>query len=554
MSKKITALILASILAMSALVGCGGKDVAQGDDKPESKVDAVNDAKDGIVAKDVVYPIPGGGKLVIADDFSSFQKLTTDDYSKLPLIQQLMEDTGVELEYIHPSDADAWNLLFASGEYPDIINHYNFISYPGGPGKAISDQIIYPITDIMTEHAPALTKQLASNEYWRKSSVTNDGDYIGFPFIRRDPLLQSFMGLIVNENFLEELDMAPPTTLDQFTQMLRAFKDELGVKKPFSANNDFFVSLYNYGTITSPFGIPKFDFYQEDGVVKYGQMEEGAKDVIAYLNMLYTEKLLDNDYGTIDSATMHANMMNGTSGATFGYVGGGMGNYLNTMNATDPDYSVAGLQSLVKNEGDVPMSNQVDTAIVNFTVITSQCENKELAAQFLNYFYTEDGHNLINFGIEGESYDWVTDYPGYEGTPFPEYTEEITNNPEGLTMNVSMARFCESWGGGGFMQDERYVVQYSALPQQTDALKKWSIGNGGDYNLPSRLLDDSEAREYSTIMGDLQTYKDEMIAKFITGLVPMDKWETEFIPTLEDFGIARAIELEQKSLDAFDQR
>ena len=36
-----------------------------------------------------------------------------------------------------------------------------------------------------------------------------------------------------------------------------------------------------------------------------------------------------------------------------------------------------------------------------------KCKNVELAARYLVYGFTEEGHNVYNFGVEGESYNWV---------------------------------------------------------------------------------------------------------------------------------------------------
>lgn len=97
--------------------------------------------------------------------------------------------------------------------------------------------------------------------------------------------------------------------------------------------------------------------------------------------------------------------------------------------------------------------------------ISRNCKKPELAARFLDYGYTEEGHNLFNFGIEGVSYEWKDGYPTYP--------ELITDNPDGLTMTESMNMYMQSGYSGMFVQDQRYIEQYYQRPQQKEAQKTW---------------------------------------------------------------------------------
>ena len=59
--------------------------------------------------------------------------------------------------------------------------------------------------------------------------------------------------------------------------------------------------------------------------------------------------------------------------------------------------------------------------------ITTSCKNPELAAKWLDYQYSDEGCFLNWYGTEGESWTY-----GADGTP--QFTELITNNPDGLPM------------------------------------------------------------------------------------------------------------------------
>ena len=78
--------------------------------------------------------------------------------------------------------------------------------------------------------------------------------------------------------------------------------------------------------------------------------------------------------------------------------------------------------------------------------ITTSCKDVETAARLLDYAYSEEGHMLFNFGVEGESYTMVDGYPTY--------TDKILNNPEGWPLAQSLAAYIRGNYNGPFVQDD----------------------------------------------------------------------------------------------------
>ncbi|WP_277679668.1 hypothetical protein [Gracilibacillus dipsosauri] len=182
---------------------------------------------------------------------------------------------------------------------------------------------------------------------------------------------------------------------------------------------------------------------------------------------------------------------------------------------------------------------------VHSVAISGSAENPEEIAKWLDYAYSEDGHMLFNFGIEGESYEMIEGYPTY--------TEEITNNPEGLPMTQALGKFIRASYGGPLIQDKRYLEQYYELPEQKEAVELWSESAENDINMPPITLNARESEEFNAIMSDLDTYYDETVIRFIMGEEPLDNFD-EFVATLQGMGIERAIELQQSALDRYIAR
>lgn len=550
--KRISACLLAAALLISS--GCGSTSTTgstavdtmeaaeqQAAARTESGSEAQTQAQ--TEAEESMYPLKEKVHLTLAMVQEAQVTANATDLAATPFGQAWQEATGVELEIMQLADDNALNLLYASGDLPDMIWYKG---YTGGAEKAIKDKIIEPLNDYMN-YAPDLVAVMDSNDVWRKSNMTANGDIIGFPFIRGDAYLQTSAGLMLRKDWLDDLNLEVPQTADELYEVLKAFKEEKGAEVPFSAGSFWLTSIgIAHGILTSPFGLVKGDFYQVDGTVHYGYAEEEYKGVLEYLNKLYEEGLLDPNFQTVDDNTVRANMMNGQAGVTLGNGGGYLGTMLETM-ADDPDFDLEGFGPLVANIGDTAMSTHYDAALNGiYVIITPACQDKEAAVKFLNYGYTEAGNRLFNFGIEGESYTIE------DGKPV--YTDLIMNNPEGLTKQLALAQYTRAWADGPFVQDKEYIEQYQSLPQQRGALASWTSSDAAKYAMPPVTVSDADATEYSKLSGDITTYISEMTIRYITGLESLDTFESGYLETLKSMGVDRLIEMQQAALDDFNAR
>lgn len=551
-AKRIIAGIMASALLISIMSGCGKTDngeqktAVSSTTQEESKVEASTDSQttqETVQEEDnsITYPLEEKVKLTLAIVEEAALTANASNIGETPFGKAWQEATGVELEIMQMADSTAMNLMFASGDLPDIIL-YQFNSYSGGTDKAVKDKVIEPLDDYM-EYAPDLQAVFDNNEDWYKEATTADGQIIGFPFIREDAQLRCSSGIMYRKDFLEKLDMDTPETLDEFYNYLVALKEELDIEAPFSPQRSwFFDRAFDGGVMTSAFGLVNTNFYQIDGTVYYGAYQEELKDMLTFMNKLYNEGLLDPNFQTMNFNTMGANFMNGISGACISSTGSGIGTYMNAM-ADDPEFDIAPGASLVANKGDTPMYGQYDNALTGvFAVITPDCKNKEAAVKFLNYGYTEEGKLLFNYGIEGESYTMVN------GDPV--YTDLIMNNPDGLSVTNARAQYDRSWASGPFVQDIG-VLQVNALPCQQEAVEIWSSTDAANYALPRISVAEEDLAEYTRLMSDIKTYRSEMWIKYITGVESLDNFESEYLATLKSMGIEDAIEMQQKALDNF---
>ena len=152
---------------------------------------------------------------------------------------------------------------------------------------------------------------------------------------------------------------------------------------------------------------------------------------------------------------------------------------------------------------------------------------------------------LYNFGIEGESYDMIDGYPTYN--------EYITHNKDGLSMMNAMEGYTLSYHEGPFVQDKRYMEQYAGLSQQKLALENWMYTDASAHTMPPVSLTPDQRTELAFLLESIDTYKSEMVAKFIMGIEPLDKFE-DFRNELYARGLDKFLVYNQEGYERFLNR
>ena len=222
-----------------------------------------------------------------------------DSFTDLPLGKALQEQTGYTIEAVHVDNNQAMNLMIASGDLPDIISYYLMSQYNGKEAQAVKDGIIMGMTpEFLQENAPDYWAYLEANEDVKRALLTNDGEIVAFAFVREPGVSRSVQTLMVRDDWCEELGIELPETADEFYAMLKGFKEQLGAEVPLALPTGHLQSALNNGFLTQPFGVLSRDKYQVDGKVIFGYMQPEYKDVLAWLNKLYEEGLMDPNFTT----------------------------------------------------------------------------------------------------------------------------------------------------------------------------------------------------------------------------------------------------------------
>lgn len=459
---------------------------------------------------------------------------STVDFANAPIVAKVAENAGVSINWtlVSPTNyADSVSPMLAAGtdlsdivEMPDMDPNMSYI-------KA---GLFLPLDTYIDEYMPNYKKFLDENPIIKASLTAEDGHIYYVPQTVVTNNYQPCM--MMNMQWLEQIGKEVPTTLDEFVEVLRAFRDndmngngDATDEVPMSVTAAFLPYMFG-----PAFGLDLVSgFYADDeGKVHYAYSEdENYKAYVTFLNQLYAEGLLEIEFTSLTRDQITERCAQNLTGVTYDY----SWQQSQLYSAQYPDYD--GETPIMK--GIAPLSGTSEgfyvarTPIANIFGVSSKSENPLLAIKFLDYAMSETAQELYVWGIEGESYTKAAD-----GTKA--YTEKASDGPwlQGLGINP------------GCLPSQQSVSATDVL------LPKWHAD--ADKELESSMRDpwpfiyatSDEANVVSQYLVDITTYVEEMNIAFITGTTGLDTFD-DFQKNLDSMNVQALIDIRQAQYDRF---
>ena len=550
--KRFLALSIAAMLVAATVSGCG-----QNSDKVGADDKAPGEEIEKIAISELTFPIVESPITLtwfyVLDEKTSATKKSFDEVEAYKKVQEL---TNIDIEFQHPpvgQETEQFNLMMASGDLADIVFYGWRNQYPGGPSKAISENLILPLNDLIDQYSPNLKKIYQENPQFEKDAKTDQGELYAYPggsyeiFQRTTEPKPAFFtfGWQIRQDWLDKVGLEVPETMDEWYEVLTAFKtldpnengqaDEIPlIHKGIDVNNWLRAWGANYG------------YYIEENTVKFGQNEPVYKEYLETMNKWYEEGLLDIDYVTTDGKQFDAKVTNSISGAWTGSTSGTFGRFVQLMKDKEPTAKLTGtVQPYIASSEPYNFDGASFYPVeAHGAAISAKCKYPEEAAMFLDIGFSDEGDALYNWGIEGESYTIENgDY---------KLTDQITNNPDGLSLDQALAQYAPGANNGVMFNSKSLWNQRMWMPEQHEAVSRWSVGSG-DRILPPITPTAEESAKVADIMNKVNTYTDEMLHKFIMGIVPISEYDN-YLKNIRDMGIEEAIAINQSALDRYLKR
>lgn len=535
MRQKLSALLLAAILAAVTFAGCG---------TPASETSGTPEAS---VSKTESGGVSDTGNADAGSDTITFPLAETKNYSMLCVIgsdtpmedvdafQYLNEQSNItfDVNSVPLEDApDKEGLILSSGDYPDVFIYSSLKK--DDVNKYGTEGVFVPLEDHIRKHAPNLTKLLDEQELWPYITAP-DGHVYVMPALNTGAELESGYHVWLNHQWLENLSLSEPKTLDELYDVLKAFKEQ-DANGNGDTNDEIPLSVPDGIDYLKQY-LPYFGYCldnntwlaEQDGKLTYIPTDEGYKDFLAYFTKLYQEGLLDpasftQNYDQIAAVGSSADVLGCFSAlASFQFAGREQDEYY---------------QTLTPFEGqDYPKSTGI---FYSCMMVTDTCDDPATLVAWADQLYTQEGGILNWLGVEGRSYNlnddgtWSWNLDGTIGEDIATVREKGTLKHQTAFPGIQP----DFWFTGITDPDESYLIS-----QRSKMLEY------GKLTLPAMSYTVEETETIASLKADLDSYINQYGAQVITGALELDSSWDDYVSTMNTMGASELFEIYQRAFD-----
>ncbi|GHT94069.1 sugar ABC transporter substrate-binding protein [Spirochaetia bacterium] len=471
--------------------------------------------------------------------------------------EELMEKKlGVDLDI-------TWNFI-PQGEYNEKLNiilatndltDLTFI-----PNKGIAapyeGQGIFEDISKHWDKLPNFAAYLKNVKYGLESISNADGTIYGF---FNGGLIEGRKGVAISTpmairyDTFQQLGIKPPETTVELLDAARKLKAAFPDKYPVAGGVNSLA--YTYKTSGG--------IYWDGAKYVYGPITDNYKNMLLYLNRLYTEKLLDPESFTDNTDARTRKAINDST-----YIF--LSSWFNAINDYNLNENFKGIWANILNVDDPatgpgwkPIGNSNEPTIAyngEGTYIKAGAKNMDILLKLCDLQYDPETIRLISWGIEGLTYTLKSD-----GSPtFVEKFHQSDNfwavgdeygirastkfrpglqGPTDLMAYLDCAPLEYAFIDGKLVQ----VSWEVAFPNEPWPTSPWIPPNA--FELPIQFTPD-ENNANSVITTAVGTYVEESRMKFITGELNFNQWDA-YVAQVKRMNIQQVLDMRDRKAAAF---
>lgn len=537
-TKKVTAIALAALMAAGSLQGCAKQE--------ETKQGETNQPIAGTTTEQTAAAEGETSSLISEEPkeftiFLNFNNMPFD--STWRVWEEAAKRTNISLEGIvsltNSNEEEAFNLMLSSGELADIIGYKDTAVLE----KLGRDGGLIPLNDLIKEYAPHIQEVLDNDIYFSNAAYSLDGNIYMIP--KTQELIAAEFWWI-RKDWLDKLDLEVPTTVDELHDVLYAFRNE----DPNGNGQKDEIPLFDRAGWKQPdeylcLWDSSLEFYPRDGKMTYEPMEENFKTAVTNMIQWYREGLIDPEIFTRGASSRDTLLGGNLGGMTHDWVSAG--NYNNSLKESIPGFEMVAIAPPADQNGVVKERSSRYPGVG--WGISSQCEDPVTVIKYMDYFFTEEGSTLMNWGIENETYV-VNDQGEKE---FMDVVLDSELGPIGYlrSLGIQYRIGMKQYG------DYEYATMTEAGVAANE-LYNANMDEWYDMTLPPYLdgamglkYTPEDEDEIQKIMSSIKPYVKEKFQAWILGIDDFEADYDGFIQELKDRGIETAIQINQRAYDTF---
>ena len=547
--KRIMAAILATGMVMS-LTACGGKDTPKLNSGEMQQVDA----------SELEFPLKE--KTTLAG-MISYPANTESNPNNRTIFKRLQEKTNVEIEWT-AIQSDQWaDKIALNMANPKSLTDFVFSAGFGDSDllKYAKQGVIIPLEDYIDAYMPNLSAVFEKYPEYKTMCTDTEGHIWALPWIEQlgseKTAIQTVGNMsFINKKWLDFLGLEIPTTVDEFEQVLIAFRDHAselqaefnidGSIIPMSCivndgDQDPSIIINGFGEGYGDADKGRHIAVTDDLKVICSATQQGYKDGITWLHSLYEEGLIDPEAFTQEWSTYVSKGKSGRYGVCFSW------DVANIDNLQD----WVPLPALTADTRNITPQNGSFTSGFDRgrCVVTAVAQNPALVCAWLDQMYDPFQSPQNNWGTYGED----DEFDIFELGENANGEEMLKHAPLGDASPVEV-REAEAVGGPLAVLDEYYDV-YVTCPDDAQYRLDWikdyfTPDMNTKYVYPNVFMSREDTQELSNLQADIQkTINAKKSDWIMNGFTDAD-WD-KYLEELDAYGLQKYLDLFQKYLDNF---
>ncbi|BCG57050.1 extracellular solute-binding protein [Paenibacillus sp. URB8-2] len=476
----------------------------------------------------------GGGPVTLTMLYSESGSPFNKDW---PIYKELQARTNVKLDLQVVPESDYQSkakIVLSSDKIPDLVTNINQsnVLELGGTG------VLLPISDYM-DKLPNLKKRI--EEFKMEDELENwkspDGKLYVLPFLtqsasyNRSPMIRT--------DLLEKYGLKAPTNTDELYTVLKKMKEMNPGSYPFTGTSaDDLRSMWGAAWGIEP-SYKGFIFNEQTGKYEYIYTSENYKKYVSYLNKLIKEGLADPELFTSNYDQMHQKLSTSKSMFYFFWNGEEISN-INLLGKknTGPEFKMAMLPPIAGPAGEKALAG---TRIDRGTVIPASAANKpyfEDLLKFADYLYSDEGIDLLTWGIEGDSY--VVKEDGKK-----EFTDKMKQSE-----NLNRALWDIGSANGSFTLV--WPFKWFATILGNEDFEKYTeeANKNNWFTLAAKVpkLSTDQKDEESLMIAGVNDYYAKMQEQFVYGKMSIDQEWDSYVKEIHAKGVDKLLDIYNSTL------
>jgi len=502
---------VAVLLAVMLLAGCAKNDPgnsSQPSASPNTSVKPTDESGGGEASA-----LPSKTLTALLDNNATFPY--SEDW---PVWKWLKEKTGVTLEVQTPSGklSESLNLVIASKSMPDLMYMLNRRE----SNKFGQDGALVNILEYI-EDMPNLKKWMEQYPEEAKAALSADGKMYMFPN-------QGFgetnrMVWMYREDVFKKEGLSAPSTYEELYDVLKALKAKYPDSYPLTIRYGQIPDEMNTNLAVT-FETGEGVYYNYDNNEwRYGPIEDNYKSLVNMWKKFYDEGLIPPDFLSLQTKQWQDMVSTDQAFVTIDYISR-IDFFNNAMQKENPEYNMQFMAPPAGIAGGKQLSPYFHYLEGGLTVASTSKNIKDVV-KYMDFFYSEEGHIMTSWGVEGETFV-------KEGDTFkfkPEFTD-VTEMRKQTGLQTS-----------GTYTWVDFNAHLSLFSNNLQHAYKEAVKYDPPAMQPRPAFTESENEIISLTGQAIKKQRDEAFAKFVTGSRSLNEWD-KYVEEINNLGVNKLLD------------